>query len=118
MAIARHNPIPAPETYVLAENEFERYENELLLYPERYGDDEDTREPGPVLDAYSERLEIALNLKCDEMFRDWVDAVGAAHDLTRSEAIRRLVRLGITKLSGEIVALPRQLSLIPKSEAA
>jgi hypothetical protein len=69
----------------------------------------------PVVGPYSVRLEVPLNFKCDDMLRDWIDAIGYAHELSRSECIRRLVMLGISELRGEFVSIPEQLSLIPEA---
>jgi hypothetical protein len=118
MAYPRHKPIAAPKQVAFAQTEDEQYQNDLILCPIRYLDDEEGCElEEPVVDPYSIRFEVTLNFKCDDTLRDWIDAIGFAHRLSRSECIRRLVMLGIARLEGEFVVVPEQLSLVPLEAA-
>ncbi len=116
MAYPKHKPIAAPEQVAFAQTEDEHYQNDLILCPKSYLDEEEAGQlEEPVVDPYSIRLEATLNFKSDDTLRDWIDAVGFAHGLSRSECIRRLVMVGISHLKGEFVAVPQQLTLIPEA---
>ncbi len=118
MGVPMFKAAKAPEQWVLAEHEEEHLDNRNALLGaggDDPADDIDYPDDGqPALDPYSAQLEVAINIKCDETLRDWVDAVGFAHGFSRSEATRRLIFLGITRLDGRIERVPAT----PQAEAA
>lgn len=107
MIFLRQDPEGA-DGFALAETETEHVENALLLFPEYDGTD---ATPRPVIDAYAGRFHVILNLKCDDMLRDWLDAVASAHAVSRSEIMRRLLMAAMDDLQGEIVPVFDQPSL-------
>jgi hypothetical protein len=44
---------------------------------------------------------------------DWIDAIAHCHNLTRSEAIRRILRAGLNNLWGDLEPVEQQLELEP-----
>lgn len=110
MGVVKYAAAKAPEHWVFAESEEERYDNRNALLGAG-GDDpaDDVEYPDdaqPALDPYSVQFEHTMAFKCDETLRDWIDAVGFAHGFSRSEVLRRLVFLGIRRLDGRIERVP------------
>ncbi len=110
MGVQMFKAAKAPDQWVFSETDEERHDNRNALLGaggDDPADDLDYPDEGlPALDPYSAQLEVAINIKCDDTLRDWVDAVGSAHGFSRSEATRRLIFLGIRKLDGRIERAP------------
>jgi hypothetical protein len=110
MGVQVYKTAKAPEQWALAENEEEHLDNRnglLFAGGDDPADDIDYPDDGlPALDPYSVSLHVTMSFKCDETLRDMIDAVGFAHDFSRSEIMRRLMFLGITRLDGRLERVP------------
>ncbi len=122
MGVVKYAAAKAPEGWVFIEEGSQHPDNrDALLFAG--GDDprDDLDYPDddmPALDPYSVQFEHTMAFKCDDTLRDWIDAIGAEHDFSRSEILRRLVFLGITKLDGRIERVRFTDVSEPTSEAA
>lgn len=110
MGVQTFKAAKAPDLWLFSLSDEQRsYNRDALLFAagddpaDDLGDDLDYPDDGrPALDPYSAHLDVTLTVKCDDTLRDWIDAVGAELGFSRSEATRRLIFLGMTKLDGRI----------------
>ncbi len=114
MGVQVYKTAKAPEQWVLAEHQEEHLHNRNALLGAGGDDEPDDdldypEDEQPALDPYSVSLDVTMSFKCDETLRDWIDAVGFAHGFSRSEIMRRLMFLGITRLDGRIERVPATL---------
>jgi hypothetical protein len=100
-------PVPAPETMYWSETEEEREINVELLF----GRPEEGEDDWPEVQAYTLGQSARRTFRCDEVLANYIDAIGHAHKLTRSEAIRRLCLLGVHRLEGRPEMIAEQLEL-------
>jgi hypothetical protein len=109
-AIQNHPPAKQPETLYWLETYEENEHNHEVLFPKRL---EETDEGIVEVDAYSltDPVKIAFRLSQGQL--DWIDAIAHCHNLTRSEAIRRILRAGLTNLVGDLEPVAQQLELEP-----
>jgi hypothetical protein len=118
MGVQVYKAAKAPREWRLAETQEDHEWNHgalLVVGGDDPADDSDDRDDGyPVLDPYSVKFDVTIAFMCDDVLRDWIDAVGSQHGFSRSETVRRLVHLGITKLDGRI----ERVATIAQAEAA
>ena len=87
----------------LVETAEDKEQNELILF----GDDD----TGNIADDFARAKSLPLTLRAEPLLIGCLEAVAEAYEISRGEAVRRLLFLGLGHLAGEIVEDQPQLEL-------